>query len=236
MASLAFPLVVLSLGISPHLGVRLPRGAASLRSSLHMASSPAQSVTQGMTFAFEQLTVRTGKGEGELVPEQEISLHDITPQVQALVDKYGIREGTVNVISQHTTTALTINEYEARLLDDVREFMLKLAPPNFPYKHNDLHLRPASDADYARIDRNWMSQGKGTLEEFMAQEPINAHAHLCVMLFGASETMPVSGGRLCIGQWQSIILVDFDGPRERKVGVQVVGLQNSDSVPMAMDK
>ncbi|KAJ1625181.1 hypothetical protein T492DRAFT_632252 [Pavlovales sp. CCMP2436] len=173
---------------------------------------------------FEQLTIRTGDGEGELVPRQEISLHDITSRVQALVDRLGITHGTVSLISQHTTTALTINEFESRLVDDVREFLFRLAPPAHPYKHNDLHLRPASEADFARIDRNWISQGKGTLEEFVAQEPINAHAHLGAMVLGSSETVPVANGRLCIGQWQSIILVDLDGPRTRTVGVHVLGI------------
>jgi thiamine phosphate synthase YjbQ (UPF0047 family) len=187
-----------------------------------MSTTQASALT--MRYAFEQLTVRTGDGDGELVPAQVISLHDITPQVEALVAKHGIVDGTVHLISQHTTTALTINECETRLMDDVRSWLLRLAPADFPYKHNDLHLRPASEADRARIDRNWMSQGKGTLEQFMAQEPVNAHAHLGAMALGASETVPVANGKLCIGQWQSILFVDLDGPRERKVGVQVTGL------------
>jgi thiamine phosphate synthase YjbQ (UPF0047 family) len=199
-------------------------GAAPARRASAVGMSAPVSASGVMRYYFEQLTVRTGAGEGELVPRQEISLHDITPAVQALVERLGITHGTVSLISQHTTTALTINEFETRLMDDVREFICKLAPPAHPYKHNDLHLRPASDADYSRIDRNWMSQGKGTLEDFMAQEPVNAHAHLGAMVLGASETVPVSNGRLCIGQWQSIILVDLDGPRERKVGVQVQGI------------
>ena len=77
-----------------------------------------------------------------------------------------------------------------------------------------------------RIDKNWMSQGKGTIEEFMAQEPINAHSHLLTMLLGTSLSIPISAGELCIGQWQSVILVDCDGPRKRTVGAQVVGLRD----------
>ena len=202
------------------------RGAPQLAAQRGQGTrmSTAQASALAVRYAFEQLTVRTGAGDGELVPAQVISVHDITPQVEALVAKHGIVDGTVHLISHHTTTALTINECEARLVDDIREWLLRLAPADFPYKHNDLHLRPASEADRARIDRNWMAQGKGTLEQFMAQEPVNAHAHLGAIALGASETVPVAGGRLCIGQWQSILFVDLDGPRERKVGVQVVGL------------
>ena len=107
----------------------------------------------------------------------------------------------------------------------MRRWLFGLAPNQADlYEHNDLHLRPETERDRAAIDRNWMSQGKGTLEEFMAQEPINAHSHMLASLLGASETIPVSGGDLVTGQWQSILLVELDGPRTRTLGVQVVGI------------
>lgn len=70
-----------------------------------------------------------------------IHLSDITKQVQAVVEDSGVLEGQVNVLSRHTTTAITINEMEGRLVDDVRQYLLKLAPAFYPYLHNDLHLR-----------------------------------------------------------------------------------------------
>jgi thiamine phosphate synthase YjbQ (UPF0047 family) len=62
-----------------------------------------------------------------------------TQEIAAL----GVSDGWVNVLSRHTTTAVTINENEARLMDDVRQWLLTLAPPHKPYLHNDLHLREA---------------------------------------------------------------------------------------------
>lgn len=158
-----------------------------------------------------------------------ISVHDITPQVRACVAAHFAnrrsfqRNGVVHLLSRHTTTAVTINEDEARLREDIIAFLQRLVPSNASYKHNDLHLRPASDKDRGAIERNWMSKGKGTLEEFMAQEPRNAHSHLLAMLVGQSETIPVVGGELALGQWQSILFLDLDGPRDRFVGVQVLG-------------
>ena len=70
-----------------------------------------------------------------------IHLSDITKQVQAIVEDSGVLEGQVNVLSRHTITAITINEMEGRLVDDVRQYLLKLAPASYPYLHNDLHLR-----------------------------------------------------------------------------------------------
>jgi secondary thiamine-phosphate synthase enzyme len=51
----------------------------------------------------------------------------------------------------------------------------------------------------------------------------NAHAHLRAMMMGASTTIPVSGGRLTLGTWQSVLFVELDGPRNRRLHVQVIG-------------
>ena len=101
----------------------------------------------------------------------------------------------MTVYSRHTTTAITINEMEGRLVDDARQFLLKLVPAAYPYLHNDLHLRSGPP--------NW----PGGDEAWRAQEPVNCHSHLIAMLLGSSETIPVHGGKLMKGTWQSIILV-----------------------------
>ena len=137
------------------------------------------------------LTLTTGK---------DIALHDITEQVQALIDDSGVRNGFVIITSQHTTTALTINENEPRLLDDIKAFLKRLIPPDNRYLHNDIHLRDCPP-----------------------DEPENAHAHLAAMLLGSSESVALSAGRLVLGQYQSIMLCELDGPRERKVSIQIAG-------------
>jgi hypothetical protein len=81
---------------------------------------------------YEELSVPTLQG---------IHLTDITSLIQSIVDTSGMTEGQVAVLSRHTTTAITINEMEGRLVDDVRQYLWQLAPPAFPYLHNDLHLR-----------------------------------------------------------------------------------------------
>ncbi|KXZ49975.1 hypothetical protein GPECTOR_18g131 [Gonium pectorale] len=120
----------------------------------------------------------------------DIALVDITPQIRELVAQGGLLEGCVHVLSRHTTTALTINENEERLLDDVRQFLARMAPAAAPYLHNDLHLRPAPDG--------W----PGGWAAWAAQEPRNAHSHLLSMVLGNSLTVPVSGGKLALGTWQ----------------------------------
>eukprot|EP00639_Heterosigma_akashiwo_P000973 CAMPEP_0194582228 /NCGR_PEP_ID=MMETSP0292-20121207/15437_1 /TAXON_ID=39354 /ORGANISM="Heterosigma akashiwo, Strain CCMP2393" /LENGTH=160 /DNA_ID=CAMNT_0039436255 /DNA_START=174 /DNA_END=656 /DNA_ORIENTATION=- len=155
-----------------------------------------------MKIEYNQIEVDTLKG---------ISLHSLVPQIKECIEKAGITEGYVNVLSRHTTTAVTINEMEERLIDDVRQWLPKVAPPDHPYLHNDIHLRDGP-ADWPGGNAAWR-----------AQEPVNAHSHLLAMMLGQSETIPVHEGRLMIGTWQSVILVELDGPRKRTVGVQVVG-------------
>jgi len=51
----------------------------------------------------------------------------------------------------------------------------------------------------------------------------NSHAHLKSSVVGASETIPISGGRLALGTWQGIYFCEFDGPRRRTFHVQIIG-------------
>ena len=154
------------------------------------------------------------------IPTQKgVQVIDVTEQVRDFVNECGIVDGCVNVMSKHTTTALTINEYESNLVEDLRNHLLRFAPPLAGYLHDNLADRPSTPEDAAKVERNWA----GTVEEWRAQEPINAQAHLCAMMLGSSEVIPVSEGKLAWGTWQSLMMVELDGPRERTLAVQVTG-------------
>ena len=126
--------------------------------------------------------------------------HDITAELQQFVERCGIESGLLVAAGQHTTTALVLNENEERLLRDIEAFFLALAPPERPLLHNDLHLRQGIPPD----------------------EPRNAHAHLIAMMLGNQLSLPVVDGRLGIGRWQSVLLVELDGPRRREVLLQLI--------------
>lgn len=61
--------------------------------------------------------------------------------VAEAVERSGCKEGVVTVLSKHSTVSVTINEMEPRFVDDVRQFLLKMAPKDYPYLHNDLDYR-----------------------------------------------------------------------------------------------
>ena len=137
------------------------------------------------------IEVETGAG---------ISLHDLMPAIRAVVENTGIHNGFVTVTSQHTTTAIAINENEERLVEDVKVFLTRLIPPSDKYLHNDIALRDCPE-----------------------NEPENAHSHLAAMVLGSSEVVALASGKLVLGQYQSVMLYELDGPRRRKVSVQVYG-------------
>ncbi len=122
------------------------------------------------------------------------------PDIKTAIRDADVKNGFVTVTSQHTTTAIAINEYEERLIEDVKNFLAWLIPADGRYLHNDIALRDCPP-----------------------DEPENAHSHLAAMLLGSSEVMPLTDGKLGLGQYQSVMLYELDGPRRRKVSVQVYG-------------
>ena len=155
---------------------------------------------------FEEIKVPTGKG---------ISLVDITNDIKNIVSKQQVKEGTVTVLSKHSTVSITINEMEPRLVDDTRQFLMKLAPAAYPYLHNDLEFRKGPE--------NWPG-GDEAWRQFRSTEPVNAHSHLLAILLGTSETIPIHKGELQIGTYQNIIVIELDGTKKtRTIAVQITG-------------
>ena len=145
-------------------------------------------------------------------PRQAISVEDLTPKIISLLSESGMINGSINIISRHTTTAITINERESRLAQDMEKYFLSLAPPDerssantaqkdIRYFHNDIDKRPDSAEEAQRCRENgWDIDDEDELQAWRDQEPINAHSHLLSMLLGSSETIPVVNGDMVIGQ------------------------------------
>jgi isopentenyl-diphosphate Delta-isomerase len=125
---------------------------------------------------------------------------DITEDVASQVDRSGIRNGLVQIFSSHTTAAIRINEHEPLLLADFRRLLDRIAPPG-QYEHDELERRVNVPPD----------------------EPLNARAHCQHLLMSTSESLPVVEGRMSLGTWQRIFLVELCSSRQRQVTVQVLG-------------
>ena len=120
---------------------------------------------------------------------------DITDRVRDIVRRAPAQSGIVTVTSQHTTCAVCVNENEHFLKSDILEYLNGAVPSGAArYKHNDLGSRPATARDRQAIEDNDCG-GFGSVEAFMAQEPINAHAHLHAILVGGELWNPsILGG------------------------------------------
>lgn len=133
---------------------------------------------------------------------ERLELINITRDLNEIIRKNGLKAGFVIVQSLHTTTAVFINEFQQALLDDMKGFLEKVVGRFDYWRHNDPRL--------SECDRK------------------NADSHIRAMLLGHTISLPVRNGSLAIGNWQSIILAELDGPRERTVQVQVLGVPENE--------
>lgn len=119
---------------------------------------------------------------------------DITEEVQTLLSKSNLDEGSVLVFAVGSTAGITTIEYEPGLLKDYPEFFERLVPSRQRYHHDD----------------TWHDG--------------NGYAHVRAALQGASFIVPFKDRRMLLGTWQQIILVDFDNrSRSRNIVVQITG-------------
>jgi secondary thiamine-phosphate synthase enzyme len=124
---------------------------------------------------------------------------NITEQVEEELNKSGLNEGNALVFIGGSTAGITTIEYEPGLRRDYPQFWEKIIPSNINYQHN-----------------NTWHDGNG-------------HAHLRASLQGASFNVPFSNGKLLLGTWQQIILIDFDNrSRSREVIVQLTGRKKNE--------
>jgi len=141
---------------------------------------------------------------------------DVTDSVRCAVRDAGVAgSGQVSVLPMHTSCAVTVNENEPRLADDIRQLLASIAPAGAAYLHDDIWLREAPPGHDP--------------EEWRSNEPVNADSHLRAMLLGASETLPLEHGDLALGTWQSVLLVELDGPNNRSVKLNVMGSTSPES-------
>ncbi|HEY9854740.1 MAG TPA: secondary thiamine-phosphate synthase enzyme YjbQ [Stenomitos sp.] len=91
-----------------------------------------------------------------------------------------------------------------------------------PHTTAGITVNENSDPDVPRDMLHWLRTRIPQDGEFHHAEG-NSDAHLKASLFGVSQVLPVHEGRVLLGTWQAIFLAEFDGPRTRRVHVQVLG-------------
>lgn len=120
--------------------------------------------------------------------------HDVTRVVASAIADSGLDEGLATVSVVGSTAGVTTIEFESGAISDLNAVFETLAPRRGDYRH---HLRWGDD---------------------------NGSSHVRAALLGPSVSIPFTGGRLCLGTWQQIMLLEFDTrSRERELVVQLIG-------------
>jgi secondary thiamine-phosphate synthase enzyme len=118
---------------------------------------------------------------------------NITPQVAKVVAESGVKEGLCLVNAMHISASVFINDDESGLHQDFEKWLEKLAPYS-PASY--LHNRTGED---------------------------NADAHLKRQVMGREVVVAITGGRLDFGPWEQVFYGEFDGQRQKRVLVKIIG-------------
>lgn len=132
----------------------------------------------------------------------------ITQDVQHTVDESEVREGFVLVSAMHITAAVWVNDDEPGLQEDVLEWLDKVAPPSWKGPANDVAEALSPDPGDYRHHRGGEDNGD---------------AHLKNLLVHHQVIVPITEGRLDLGPWQAIFYCEFDGRRNKKMIMKVLG-------------
>jgi thiamine phosphate synthase YjbQ (UPF0047 family) len=132
----------------------------------------------------------------------------LTSDVQAAVDEAGIGEGLVLVSAMHITAGVWINDDEEGIQQDALEWLDKLAPPSWKEPANEVAAALLPDPGDYRHHRGGEDNGD---------------AHLTNLLVHHQVIVPVTKGRLDLGPWQAIFYCEFDGRRDKRLIIKVLG-------------
>ena len=136
-----------------------------------------------MKFHTEYLSFRTKKHREYI---------HLTPTVEAIVKKSGVRDGMVLVSAMHITAAIYVNDNESGLIEDIDEWLEGLAPYRDDYRHHQTG-------------------------------ETNGDSHLKSLLIHHQVILPITEGKLDLGPWQRVFYAEFDGRRNKRVIVKVMG-------------
>jgi secondary thiamine-phosphate synthase enzyme len=129
---------------------------------------------------------------------KEVEAVNVTPIVEEFVQKSGLKNGMVNVYNQHTSAGLLVTEGLPCLEEDIGTFLDRLVPEDENYLH-----------------RRYL--------DFDGRVGFNAQMHLKSVLVGCSVSFPVNDGKIVKGSRQTVYFMEFDGPLQRTMSVQVIG-------------
>jgi len=132
----------------------------------------------------------------------EFDFIDITGDVKSFVEESNIKNGLVNIQSLHTTMAVILNEKEPLLIEDMKKNLENTGSKGLTYNHDDFKRRTVNLCD---------------------GECVNGHSHCRAIHLPSNIVLNLIGGKIQFGQWQSVMIIELDRPKKRKVQIQIIG-------------
>ena len=132
----------------------------------------------------------------------------ITEDVEQAVTDSEVQEGLVLVSALHITAGVWVNDDEPGIHEDTMEWLDKLAPPSWREPANDVAAALSPDPGDYRHHRGGEDNGD---------------AHLKNLLVHHQVVLPITEGRLDLGPWQAVFYCEFDGGREKRLVIKVLG-------------
>ena len=128
------------------------------------------------------------------VKSKEDEMINLTDQTSKAISESNLKDGIVTVFVSGSTASVTTIEYEPGLLKDFPQMLSRIVPKDMKYEHQKM----------------WHDG--------------NGHSHVKASLIGPSITIPFKDGKMILGTWQQIVLVEMDTrQRERKIILQIIG-------------
>jgi secondary thiamine-phosphate synthase enzyme len=130
--------------------------------------------------------------------QEGVSMKNISRELDRLVDRSAVSEGTLFATVIGSTGSLTTIEYEPGVVEDLKRAINRMAPPEMEYEH----------------EKAWHDG--------------NGHSHVQAALIGPSLALPVRKGRVLTGTWQQVVVVNHDNrPRNRRIEISIIGRRNN---------
>lgn len=138
----------------------------------------------------------------EYKTKKDFDFIDITKEVKSFIEQSEVQNGLINVQILHTSAGLIVNENEPLLLEDIKKNLENCSPKSNKYQHDDFTIRTVN-----------MCPG----------ECINGHSHCKAIHLLTNATLNIIQGRIQLGQYQNIMLLELDRSRQRKIQLQIIG-------------
>ncbi len=146
--------------------------------------------------------MKTSHFEISINSREYLDIVDITDQIVGFVSKSEIKDGLINIQTMHTSASVFLNTNEPLFLQDLKNNIENTSPRNIPYNHDNFEIR--------------------TVHMHQDESP-NGHSHCKAAHLPTNITINLINGKIRLGEWQRILFIELDKPKERKIQIQVIG-------------